>query len=87
MDYLKYLLIPLLLSAFLTPFLKVVATRLEIYALENERTVHSGKIARIGGVAIYVSFVVCMAVFMKTDMTINGILLGGRKYYVYRRID
>ncbi len=48
MDYLKYLLIPLLLSAFLTPFLKVVATRLEIYALENERTVHSGKIARIG---------------------------------------
>ena len=40
MDYLKYLLIPLLLSAFLTPFLKVVATRLEIYALENERTVH-----------------------------------------------
>lgn len=45
MDYLKYLLIPLLLSAFLTPFLKVVATRLEIYALENERTVHSGKIA------------------------------------------
>ena len=54
-----------------------MATRLEIYALENERTVHSGKIARIGGVAIYVSFVVCMAVFMKTDMTINGILIGG----------
>jgi undecaprenyl-phosphate N-acetylglucosaminyl 1-phosphate transferase len=87
MDYLKYLLIPLLLSAFLTPFLKVVATRLEIYALENERTVHSGKIARIGGVAIYISFVVCMAVFMKTDMTINGILIGGSIMFIGGLID
>ena len=38
MNYLMYLLIPLILSALLTPILKVVATRLEIYAVENERT-------------------------------------------------
>ena len=87
MNYLMYLLIPLILSALLTPILKVVATRLEIYAVENERTVHCGKIARIGGVAIYVSFIICMAVFMKTDMTINGILLGGTIMFLGGLID
>ena len=53
MDWLKYLIIPLALSALITPFLKIVAYRLDIYAQVNERTVHKGKIARIGGVAIY----------------------------------
>lgn len=87
MEYLKYLLVPLLISAVITPFLKVVATRLQIYAQINERTVHSGKIARIGGVAIYISFIVCMAVFMKTDMTINGILIGGSIMFIGGLID
>ena len=82
MDWLKYLIIPLALSALITPFLKIVAYRLDIYAQVNERTVHKGKIARIGGVAIYISFVVCMAVFMKTDMTINGILIGGTIMFI-----
>ena len=49
MDWLKYLIIPLALSALITPFLKIVAYRLDIYAQVNERTVHKGKIARIGG--------------------------------------
>ena len=87
MDWLKYLIIPLALSALITPFLKIVAYRLDIYAQVNERTVHKGKIARIGGVAIYISFVVCMAVFMKTDMTINGILIGGTIMFIGGLID
>ncbi len=87
MDWLKYLIIPLALSALITPFLKVIACKLEIYALENERTVHKGKIVRIGGVAIYVSFIICMAIFMKTDMTINGILIGGTIMFVGGLID
>ena len=87
MDSLKYLMIPLALSAILTPFVKVIATHLEIYAIENERTVHSGKIARIGGVAIYVSFIVCMAIFMKTDTTINGFLIGGSIMFIGGLID
>lgn len=87
MDWLKYLIIPLALSALITPFLKIVAYRLDIYAQVNERTVHKGKIARIGGVAIYISFAVCMAVFMKTDMTINGILIGGTIMFIGGLID
>lgn len=87
MDWLKYLLIPLMLSALITPILKWIAVKLEIYAQENERTVHSGKIARIGGVAIYVSFIVCMASFMETDVTINGILIGGTIMFLGGLID
>ena len=87
MDWLKYLLIPLTMSALITPILKVIAVKLEIYAQMNERTVHSGKIVRIGGVAIYVSFIVCMACFMKTDATINGILIGGTIMFLGGLID
>lgn len=87
MDWLKYLLIPLVLSAIITPFLKIIAFKLDIYAEKNERTIHSGKVARIGGVAIYVSFVACMAFFMKTDMTINGILIGGSIMFIGGLID
>lgn len=87
MDWLKYLLIPLALSAIITPFLKIIAFKLDIYAETNERTIHSGKIARIGGVAIYVSFVACMAFFMKTDMTINGILIGGSIMFIGGLVD
>lgn len=87
MDWLKYLMIPLILSAVITPCLKVIAYKLDIYAEMNDRTVHSGKVARIGGVAIYVSFIVCMAIFMKTDVTINGILIGGSIMFLGGLID
>lgn len=87
MDWLIYLLVPLTLSALITPILKVIAYRLEIFAQVNERTVHSGKIVRIGGVAIYVSFIICMAIFMKTDVTINGILIGGTIMFLGGLVD
>lgn len=87
MTYLKYFFIPLLLSIVLTPVVKWLAVKLEVYAKENDRTIHSGKIARIGGVAIYVSFIACMALFMKTDMTINGILIGGSIMFIAGLID
>lgn len=87
MDWLKYLMVTFALSVGITPCLKVVACKLDIYAEMNHRTVHSGKIARIGGVAIYVSFIVCMAIFMKTDVTINGILIGGSIMFLGGLID
>ena len=77
MNTLKYLLLPFLCSALLTPLVQYIAIKLEVYAEMNERTVHTKKIARIGGVSIYVAFLLCMAYFMKTDITINGILIGG----------
>ncbi len=87
MDLLVYLCVPMLLSILITPIVKVIATRLEVYAQVNERTVHNGKIARIGGVAIFVSFMIGMALFMKTDQTINGILIGGAIMFIGGLVD
>lgn len=60
---------------------------MEVYAKTNSRTIHTGKVVRIGGVAIYVSFIVCMALFMRTDSTINGILIGGTIMFIGGLID
>lgn len=87
MESLKYLLIPMVLSAVLTPLIKVIAIRLQVYAQMNERTIHQGKIVRIGGVAIYVSFLICMGLFVKTDMTTNGILIGASIMFLGGLID
>ncbi len=38
MEWLKYLFIPFLMSALLTPILKKIAYRLDIYAEMNERS-------------------------------------------------
>lgn len=87
MESLKYLLIPMILSAILTPIIKMIAIKLKVYAEINERTIHQGKIVRIGGVAIYIAFLVCMAIFRKADMTTNGILIGGSVMFLGGLID
>ena len=87
MEWLKYLFIPFLMSALLTPILKKIAYQLDIYAEMNERTIHTKKIARIGGVAIYVSFIITMAMFVKVDDALNRILIGASVMFIGGLID
>lgn len=82
-----YVILPFLISLILTPIVKQIAFRLDAYAQINERTIHSGKIVRIGGAAIYLAFIVSMAVFVKTDMSMNGILLGSTVMFFGGLID
>jgi len=42
----------LCLSAILVPFVNKAASALDIVAKENQRTIHHGRIARIGGMAV-----------------------------------
>ena len=72
-----FFVLPFVLSLILVPICKQIGFKLGIYALENNRTVHHGKIVRMGGVALFVAFMVAMAVYVKADQTINGILIGG----------
>ena len=65
MNDILYVVLPFVISLVLTPLVKRIAYRLDAFAQVNERTVHSGKIVRIGGVAIYVAFIVSMAVFVR----------------------
>ena len=83
----KIILIPLIISTLLTPFIKRYSIYAKAYALENERTVHHGKISRIGGVAIYLAFFITMAFFVSTDLALSGIVIGGSIMFFAGLID
>ena len=80
-------MIPLIISTLLTPFIKRYSIYAKAYALENERTVHHGKISRIGGVAIYLAFFITMAFFVSTDRALSGIVIGGSIMFFAGLID
>ncbi|MBO6046408.1 MAG: undecaprenyl/decaprenyl-phosphate alpha-N-acetylglucosaminyl 1-phosphate transferase, partial [Erysipelotrichaceae bacterium] len=89
MDY--ELLIPpaaaLVISLVSVPIIGKIAKKLNIIAEINKRTVHHGVIARTGGYAIYFSFIICAAWFLKTDQQINSILIGGFIVFMTGFID
>ena len=53
-----YLVLPLIISALITPVVKQIGYRLDAFAQMNERTVHHGKIVRIGDDVILVDIAV-----------------------------
>lgn len=69
--------ITMIIAILLVPFVNKVGEKLQIVAKKNERTVHSHEVTRIGGYAIYLSFLVGAVIFLKTDPQINSILIGG----------
>lgn len=66
-----------LISVLLVPLVGKATKQLGIIAHTNKRTVHHGIIPRTGGYAIYISFIVTAAYFLKTDTQINSMLIGG----------
>lgn len=83
----KTWIIPFLISLALTPLVKKYSIVAQAYAKENNRTVHHGIISRIGGVAIYLAFMISITFFMKADRTILGILIGGSIMFMTGLID
>ena len=84
---LPYFVLPFLISLALVPVFKRVGLRLGIYAVENKRTVHHGRIVRIGGVAIYVAFLLSLTILWRTDFKLNGILIGGCLIFIGGLLD
>ncbi|MGB4984485.1 MAG: MraY family glycosyltransferase [Erysipelotrichaceae bacterium] len=81
------IIIPLVIVLILTPLVRRLGVYIGAFALENKRTVHHGKIARIGGVAIYIAFMIGMVIFYHADDTINGILIGSSIVFFTGLID
>lgn len=71
-----YFSLAFVLAILFTPFAKRLGFFLHIYAIENQRTVHHGKIVRFGGLAIYLAFLISIAFFMKADAKLNAIMIG-----------
>ncbi len=82
-----YFVLPACLSVAFVPLVKKFGLDLEIYAEENKRTVHHGKIVRIGGVAIFLAFNIALAYFFRADQTINGVMLGGIIVFITGLVD
>ena len=85
-DY-KMILLPFFISLILTPIVKQYSIYCGAYAKENKRTVHHGKISRIGGVAIYLAFIITMAIFVKADRQIKGLVIGSSIMFFTGLID
>lgn len=87
MEFLKLFGLPFAVSLLLVPIVKKMAWKLNIYALENARTVHHGKIARVGGIAVYVAFILALTLFTKIDDSMRGVLLGGFVVFIGGLLD
>lgn len=84
---LPYILVSFLISFILTPIVKKTGFAINAYAQENERTVHHGRIVRIGGVAMYLAFIITMAIFVHPDNTFNAIIIGALFVFLAGLLD
>ena len=82
-----YFVVPMLISLLLEFPLKTIARKLGLYAKENERTVHHGQIPRVGGIAIYIAFIVGVLLFIKDSITVRAFVIGGTIIFAEGLLD
>ncbi len=80
-------IVALIMSSLLVPVVKKMGLSLDIIAHQNNRTVHNGKIVRIGGYAVYITFLICALIFLKTDQQINSILISSSLIFLVGLYD
>lgn len=75
--YLKAFLIAIILSLLLTPLIKILAIKIGAVDKPNHRKIHTNLIPRLGGFAIYLSFVISVFLsFNYSNKSVKGLLLG-----------
>lgn len=75
--YILALVIALLASFLLTPYVKKLAFRIGAVDRPDQRKVHTKIMPRLGGLGIYVAFVLAVVCSMPLTKDIIGMLLGG----------
>lgn len=79
--------ITMIVATIIVPIVNKMGEKLEIVAKINERTIHTKELTRIGGYAIYISFLVGAVFFLKADPQINSILIGGFLVFIVGLYD
>lgn len=78
---LKQVLIMVLVTFAFTvtivPLIKKIAIYIGAVAIPNERTVHKGNMPQLGGLAIFLSFLLGYILFAKPGVEITSIMIGG----------
>ena len=80
--------VALILSLSFTPVVKIFAKNVGAMDVpKDNRRMHSKPIPRMGGLAIFLSFVICVFAFIPLDSELGGILLGAVILIVLGAID
>ena len=76
-----------LIALLLTPAMKLVAARLKIMDVPDERRIHKKPMPKLGGLAIYISYV--LVIFLNFDFSIElkGVVIGGTIILLIGLID
>lgn len=76
--YIYAFIFALVISYILTPFVKRLAWKAGAVDIpKDERRVHTKPIPRIGGLAIYIAFIVTVLITMPVTDNIKGVIIGG----------
>ncbi|MBN2794346.1 MAG: undecaprenyl/decaprenyl-phosphate alpha-N-acetylglucosaminyl 1-phosphate transferase [Clostridia bacterium] len=83
------MLVAFLISYFMTPVAKKIAVKVgAIDVPKDNRRVHTKPIPRMGGLAIYIAFTVCMFAFSELEFTkLLGIFIGSTLLVVMGMVD
>ncbi len=80
-----------LISAFgallITPFLEQLAIKWKVLDFPDERKIHKKAIPRLGGVAVFISFLFALGKFSLEVSSLKGIMLGGGLIFLIGLID
>ena len=85
--YILAFVIALFTSWLLTPYVKKLAFRIGALDKPDGRKVHKGIMPRLGGLAIYLGFVVAVLCSMHLSKDVMALLLGGTVILIVGIID
>lgn len=71
------ILVSFLISVVLVPIAKIAANHVGAIDMPNERKVHKKPMPRMGGLAIFASFLLCYMLYAKSTTQMLSILMGG----------
>lgn len=86
-NFLVQALLVFLTSLMLTPVVRAAAIRYKLFDHVNERKIHSGSIPRIGGIAIFVSFLLPVLLSSNLDRPAIALILGCLLLFVMGLVD
>lgn len=86
-SYVVAFILALVITYFLTPYVKNLAIRLGALDAPDARKVHKTPIPRMGGLAIYVGFVVAVLSSIHLSQEIIGLLVGGTVILIVGIVD
>ena len=76
-NILPYFLVTFIMAFILTPIIQSFGLHYNIIAKENKRTVHHGRITRVGGLAVFLAITWVVLIMTPLDKGTISILVGG----------